>query len=75
MTAKQMFERLGYIKIKDHFSTIDYWKDRHEAIYSHIEFDLNNKTFSGTWWNESLAIDMPTLKAINKQCEELGWLE
>lgn len=28
------------------------------------------------WRNvENLAIDMPTLKAINKQCQELGWIE
>lgn len=68
-----MFKRLGYTKTKDHFSAIDYWTDRNKAIYSHIEFDLNNKSFTGTWWNECLAIDMSTLKAINKQCEELGW--
>lgn len=74
LSAKEMFEELGYVKMQDHFYTINYWKGRNETIYSHIDFDLNNKTVIAIWWDENQEIDMPTFKAIQKQLEELGWI-
>ena len=72
MTAKKMFEELGYtcmnsegvITYRKHIGTcvceIDFWFDFEE--YSSIE-TLGR-----------LLIDADTHKAITKQLEELGWL-
>ena len=62
--ADKMFEELGYEKIEE---------DR-VLIYTHelntIEFNLENKLlYMGENW-----IDIDDLKAINKKCEELGWI-
>lgn len=71
MTAKEMFEELGYeidstYEIEGH---LFYCKD-----YTKIDFDLRREDFykynSGGFRSP---IDMKLLKAINKQIEELGW--
>ena len=72
MTAKEMFEELGYEqKIKN--NVIYYFKKIHipksYIIYS-INFINDNKEIF-----ISKNIDIKELKAINKQCEELGWIK
>ena len=79
-TAKEMFEELGFKFIKSeqiifyvdggegnefncHPSDLSAWNLR-------IEFDLRDKTIDGADY-----ICVSTLKAINKQCKELGWLD
>lgn len=66
MTAREMFINLGYKKIEiDTFdNTIEY-----------LIFYLNEKEVSADENWEGMNMDIPTLKAIYKQCEELGWLE
>lgn len=72
MTAKEMFEKLGYKK------------DTTYKIYGHlyyfnedikIDFDLEDKDFyKYSCLNDCrCSINMQELKAINKQVEELGW--
>lgn len=77
MTARELFEELGY-----EYSLICICNGAiHEIKYEHkdepgkIVFKLNYKVFYADIDDYSVLIDMPTLKAINKQCEELGWLE
>ena len=78
-SAKEMFEELGYKAINTQHS-IEYikWKGQKEQS---IYFDSATKTLGIYIYDtyddvyDILTVDMPTLKAINKQCEELGWLD
>lgn len=86
MSAKEMFEELGYRKedVEDIFTG-----EVFEYDYKYVKFDgtwlkeilfndstkllhFNTELFNKTN-NEMLTID--ELKAIYKQCEELGWLK
>lgn len=67
MTAQEMFEELG-------------WEKTHESQCS-IIYERGFKTCSFLKKNEkdnvidsSGHISMDTLKAINQQCKELGWI-
>lgn len=67
MKAKEMFEKLGYTFCENHhsmFAIIVYRKDL-DYIYFDSDKKIDIKCF----------IDVPLLKAINKQVEELGWLD
>lgn len=67
--ADKMLEEAGYTKNEEDNSAILYGRD------PIIEFDLENKTISKCdEWGFHLAITMEELKAINKKCEELGWI-
>ena len=79
MTAKEMFEELGYeydyIKNKNSEDTITYHKDN-----LHIQFNLISKLVilqndtSYMFYNSAtFMINHNLLKAINKQTEELGF--
>ena len=70
MSAKEMFEELGFEYSKNEFS-IRYYKefrDYDDSYTLDIDFRLiEEKLFS------DFEIDIRLLKAINKQVEELGW--
>ena len=77
-SAKEMFEKLGYkytesdycIQYSTNIDTTDY------SEYHYVTFEKATITYTARLgFYDTFAIDMPTLKAINKQCEELGWLE
>ena len=64
MTAKEMFEALGYT----------YYKSNNMILYEISEinyflFSPDKEIMVGDY-----AIDVATLKAINQQCKELGWI-
>lgn len=71
MSAREMFEELGFEYKKSDFS-ISYYKEFRdyddETYILDIDFRLFEKKISNDF-----SIDMPLLKAINKQVEELGW--
>jgi hypothetical protein len=80
MTAREMFEELGYeytycgIPV---FESIEYEKKEMidgYTVYQIITFDFYDKTVKCDGHYESLQVGMPTFKAITKQLEELGWL-
>ena len=93
MTAKEMFEKLGYEYYK-YIDSIVYthictFKDSDNTNYTHkyiIDFIENDElgyfvtTIEEVYCNgyfeysTRVAITMDLLKAINKQIEELGWL-
>lgn len=77
MTAREMFINLGYKKIEiDTFdNTIEYRCMNDDGGWKLIIFYLNEKEVSADENWEGMNMDIPTLKAIYKQCEELGWLE
>ena len=73
-TADEMFEELGYEKIIESNVRIDYER---EGLYfdKEIVFGLIDKIICvelGT--GESTNINMQELQAINKKCQELGWI-
>ena len=76
MTAKEMFEKLGYEYSEcwfcEELEEIYYQKN---GIYTpQIKFSLNRKTISVyRFENKASSFDMKLLQAINKQVEELGW--
>lgn len=64
LNAKEMFEELGYT----------YYKSNNMILYEISEinyflFSPNKEITVGDY-----GIDVATLKAINKQCKELGWI-
>lgn len=82
MTAKDMFEELGYIHEQDNVNPEITYRTKHFiSDITIIYFDLQDKTFSKFTSSdspfESAKVDDITLeefKAIQKQIEELGWL-
>lgn len=74
-TAKEMFEGIGY-KLSEAYSEdtlISYFDGKKNIT---IEFYIKNKQFKkakGVF--DCVNISIPELKAIQKQCKELGWLE
>ena len=80
MTASEMFSQLGY-HVSDRpyrNSPIGYFRRLDYKHYVEILFFLSEKkvVYSSTnGVNDCVAIQMPELEAINKQCKELGWLD
>lgn len=68
MTAREMFEELGYecSKYYDRNIMIQYYDEEENQI----EFWIMEQEFSAS--NFSLTVD--EFKAIQKQMEELGWI-
>lgn len=79
--AKEMFENLGYTYqeayFEDELDEINYSKNGRWALQ--IIFSLNHKCimvyrkYEGK--SRPIAISVEILQAINKQVEELGWLD
>lgn len=80
MTAKEMFEKLGYNELIKHKSYMFYIKPLKEIVeYEndeiHLEFNFTNKQIVKTYGDDNsvYGITIDELQAINKQVEELGW--
>ena len=77
MTAKEMFEKLGYELANDCEYYLFYEKPlkkdaEYENDYLHISFNKKDKTFIKTYGDDNSPeeITMEELQAINKQVEE-----
>ena len=73
-TADEMFEKLGYEK---HFEHHDDWNT---TIYNDdstsIEFTSDKEILLTRRIDyKTVILGMQELKAINKKCKELGWIE
>ena len=81
MTAKEMFEKLGYEQITNNDNLIKYKNDSlgdgdytyvsFNRIYTEYEvgyYDGYNKTRNPLW------VSIQEYKAITKQLKELGWI-
>lgn len=66
MTAKEMFEELGFVR-KDHKQSIEYTNG-----YLGFEFWTTLKNVEV--WEDARFISVETHKAIHQQMLELGWL-
>ena len=80
MSAKEMFEKLGYKLANDCKYYLFYEKAlkenaEYENDYLHISFEKKEKAFIKTYGDDNSPeiITMEELQAINKQIEELGW--
>lgn len=75
MTAREMFENLGYRRSTD-IDVIKYSKKLDDTFYwIEVMFDLLEKEIvlnDNSY--EAYTITCDLLKAINKQAEELGWI-
>lgn len=76
-TADEMFEELGYEKFysinnidnvpNDICYCTDEFKIKFNMIYKAIDFEKKKAHYS--------SITMQELQAINKKCQELGWIK
>ena len=69
-----MFKELGY---KCELSLGDFEYYNNDIDIEITTYNNNDKQIIiRNWWSdERITIVMPTLKAIIKQCDELGWLD
>ena len=67
MTAQEMFEELGFTLKPGFMGYIWYEDGKGRFIY----FEENTRMY----YNHLIFVDTKIHKAINKQCQELGWIE
>lgn len=77
MTAKEMFEKLGYKLIKqkkqwEHLIVYEKYDKRFDETET-ITFNTSGRVIMKELNDEGGCIFIKELKAINKQVEELGW--
>lgn len=73
MSADEMFEKLEYEKKKGYLN-IQLYKNKND--YAEIIFDLRDKAIrASNDENEAIYFNVKELQAINKKCQELGWIE
>ena len=69
-TADEMFEELVYEKY-EYLEHTDYFQEKTDKI---ISFRNNKEIAIFNTYDGFEAITMQELQAINKKCEELGWI-
>lgn len=75
MTAREMFEKLGYTRNLDSKKIIYAKELKGMFRYLEITFDLTEKEVELYDDHEAYTINNALLKAIQQQLKELGWLE
>ena len=73
MSAKEMFEELGFEYKKSDFS-ITYYKEFRDYDDESYTLDIDFRLIEQKLFSD-FAIDMRLLKAINQQYKELGWID
>ena len=73
MSAREMFEELGYIQDLNNSYHIGYFKRIAETRLRTITFIKDYKYMTLIDNDNNCCVDLSELKAINKQVEELGW--
>lgn len=68
MTAKEMFEKLGY-ELDESYTHLTYVDKKNEDEDYICFYEYTEKIGIGKY-----TISSEELKAINQQCKELGWL-
>lgn len=82
MSAKEMFEKLGYEETLNNEYTLSYTAKFFISDKHRIEFFKNTNQFICHCYSDSpfepvkpFEVDMEELQAINQQVKELGWYE
>lgn len=73
MTAREMFEELGYSLEAHNEYTIKYSKE--ECDYTTFDFNLKKKKIYSRFMSVTHGITLDELKAVIRQAKELGWIE
>ena len=73
MSAKEMFNNLGYIQDLDNSYNIGYYKRIAETKMRTITFIKEYKYITFIDTDNNCSLTLQELQAINKQIEELGW--
>ena len=73
MTAKEMFEALGYeyCKFYDRNKIIQYYSEKEDVQFL---FWIAEQEFSASEYGEPKNITIDEFKAIQQQMNELGWI-
>lgn len=71
--ADEMFEKLGYEKVSDDKYSIEYREILDDDLFE-INFWKEDKTISKNYYRDMGYITLQELQAINKKCQELGWI-
>ena len=74
MKADEMLEELGYIKVEDRQTHIEYRKIVDEDLFE-LDFWKEDNTVSKNYYRDMGYITMQELQAINEKCKELRWIE
>lgn len=74
MTARQMFEELGYKRSEENEKIIYLIETKGSFYYQEIIFNLLKKVIVIDGNFLEVAIETNLLKAIDKQAKELGWI-
>ena len=75
MSAKEMFEQLGYNYYEDDGFAC-YEKKNHKSIEpTYISFNRLGEDVYMQRKEDGIAVDVPLLKAIIQQVKDLGWLD
>ena len=78
MTAKKLFETLGYVQTMNSEYFIEYVADNGGNDYVYIRFDFYSKGYEVGYFDGYISTAMITSinehKAITQQMKELGWI-
>lgn len=74
MTAREMFEELGYQRNAENEKIIYLIETKGSFYYQEIIFNLSQKVIVIDGNFLEVAIETNLLKAINEQAKELGWI-
>ena len=74
MTAREMFEKLGYQRNVENEKIIYLIETKGSFYYQEIIFNLVKKIIVIDGNFLEVAIESNLLKAINEQAKELGWM-
>ena len=77
MTAKEMFEELGYKEdFPDDYDEIVYARNiLNKDTFAYIDSEIISFYENKIWFTNKSDFNLEELQAINKQVEELGWNE
>lgn len=80
MTAKEMFEKLGFEQTLNDSDFIFYEKVEAESCHTRFMFALESRSFEAIFYVDGYGgggyfIELDEFKVILKQMEELGWVE
>lgn len=74
MTAKEMFEKLGYKYIRLSENSVQV-ENNDKLIYQFYPFENEIIFYVVNANKNDISFTSKELQAINQQCKELGWLE
>lgn len=73
-TADELFKELGYQIDRDEYRTVVYKTNRAGSmIYLCVFYNTNDESFRLKIYEQYMNIKL--LQAINKKCQELGWVK